>query len=121
MRRIAIPLLLAVFAGIGRTDDPAAQKLPAELVAAWEKAGARVGWMADDQFGCPRPREGAEGKKGEVPAFRFWKWKAGVMAQLPQPQTAFGLYLTETQVTDAGLKELSGLKSLQSLDLAARR
>ena len=116
------------------------QELPAELVAAWKKAGARVGWMSADQL-VLKFREGAEGKKGEVPAFRFPRWTAGVVAKLPQPQTAFGLdvqpdagngrgpegagrieelcnrWTSGTQVTDAGLKELAGLKSLQSLDL----
>ena len=77
-------------------------------------------------------RQGKERKKGEVPAFRFHEWPAGfvaelppdvfklpggVVAWLPQPLTPFGLCLAETQLTDAGLKELAGLKSLQSHEL----
>ena len=136
MRIVAIALVLAILPGIGRADEPAVkqgnpnnakpgdqankanpvQELPAELVAAWEKADARVGWMSADQFFL-NFREGVEGKKGEVPAFRFRTWTAGVVAKLPQPQTAFGLDFTNAQVTDAGLKELAGLKSLQSLNL----
>ena len=57
--------MLAIFAGLGRSDEPAVkqgkptnvqpgdkanqanqvQALPPELVAAWEKAGAMVGWI----------------------------------------------------------------------------
>ena len=94
------------------------QELPADLIAAWKKAGARVGWMKPDNewlvlFFC----EDAEGKTGLIPAFRFPEWTAGMVAQLPQPQTAFGLDLHNTSVSDAGLKELAGLKSLRALDL----
>ena len=91
-----------------------AQELPAELVAAWEKAGAAVGWMSVFKFGFIMFRKGGEGEKSEVPAFYFSKLTAGVVAKLPQPQMAFGLCL---KVTDAGLKGLAGLKRLQSLDL----
>ena len=100
-----------------------APELPADLVAAWKKADARVGWMSVDRFGgFGWFREDTEGKKGEVPAFAFFDWTAGVVAKLPQPQTVFGLDLSFTgdfaaPLTDAGLKELTGLKSLQSLNL----
>ena len=46
------------------------------------------------------------------------EWKPGVIGKLPQPQHGFGLFLSYTKVTDAGLKELAGLKSLQSLYFA---
>ena len=96
------------------------QPLPRELVAAWREAGATVGWMKDDE-GWLLFRQGVEGKPGEVPAFHFRKWTGGVVGQLPQPQQAFGLVLRGKEVTDAGLVELAGLKSLQTLDLQQTR
>ena len=92
------------------------QPLPRELVAAWTKAGATVGWMKDDE-GWLLFRQGVEGKPGEVPAFHFGKWTGGAVGQLPQPQRAFGLSLRGPQVTDAGLVELAALTGLQTLVL----
>ena len=44
------------------------------------------------------------------------------MDKLPQPQTAFGLELRDNEeITDAGLKELAGLKNLQRLDLSGTK
>ena len=63
-------------------------------------------------------REITGGKKGEMPAFGFPKWSAVVLDNLPQPQAAFGLDLSKTQVTDAGLEDLAGLKCLQWLNLS---
>jgi hypothetical protein len=40
------------------------------------------------------------------------------LAELPIPPVAFGLDLSSTPVTYAGLKELAGLKSLQTLSLS---
>ncbi len=59
-----------------------------------------------------------EGKDGDLPAFRFSSWKGSMLATLPDPPAAFGLYLDDTKVTDEGLKELAGLKSLQALVLS---
>ncbi len=174
MRIVAIALVLTLSPCLGRTDEPASkqsnpsnakphgpvdktsqvQPLPAELVAAWEKAGARVGWMSDDSYSLFHSpswyllfggfREGLAGKKGEVPLFCFQDRRpAGIIAKLPQPQTAFGLVFNmacmhaedgdlkelaglknlqvlnvcNSQITDAGLKELAGLKNLQELNL----
>ena len=50
-------------------------------------------------------------------AFLFKEWQAGVIGGLPQPHQGFGLLLRDTNITDAGLKELSGLTSLQVLGL----
>jgi hypothetical protein len=41
--------------------------------------------------------------------------------KLPDPGTPFGLDLSGTRVTDAGLKELAGLKGLQTLHLGGTR
>ena len=47
-------------------------------------------------------------------------WPEGRLAKLPAPATAFGLDLRKTEVTDAGLKELTGLKSCKRLTFTAR-
>ncbi|MDW7996019.1 MAG: hypothetical protein RMI91_15335 [Gemmatales bacterium] len=52
-----------------------------------------------------------------MPAFRIRDWRAGLLAQLPDPGTPFGLDLSKMQITDAGLKELATLKNLTVLDL----
>src|SRR5262249_7968763 len=100
---------------LGAQED-APKPLPAEVHAAWVKADASVGWMANDRDGATF-REGVEGKKGEVPAFRLWRWTGGAVGKLPQPQQAFGLDLSQLNVTDAGLKELVQFKNLQLLVL----
>ncbi len=86
-------------------------------VADWKKAGAEVGWMRDDEFGGARFLPENQGGADDLPALRFSHWKEGVLAKLPTPPRAFGLYLHNTKVTDAGLKELAALKSLRALGL----
>ena len=119
MRRGLLGLVVAASLGAGSgpwargQHEPAMP--PADLVAAWTKAGATVGWMYADLRLSLLFREGVEGKPDEVPAFQFRKWTGGVVGQLPQPQRAFGLCLRGTQVTDAGLKELQ--KTLPKLTI----
>src|ERR1700722_17083679 len=93
------------------------EPLPADVVAAWEKAGAETGGMAPTPYGFMAFRAGGEGKEGEAPAFRFKEWRGGMLSELPPPGQAFGLDLGFTKVTDAGLKELAGFKQLQALNL----
>ena len=95
-----------------------AQPLPNEIVAAWKKAGARAGWIGRDADGYCNFAEKATGLADAVPAFSFASWKDGVVAKLPVPAALFGLNLLGTRVTDAGLKELAGLKSLHTLNLS---
>src|SRR4029077_15365467 len=109
----------------GQQEPP--MPFPAELVAAWEKAGAKFGWMARNPYVDVAFRAAVEGRQGDMPAFRFSEWKdggggsghvlpsrfwggrAGVGANRPRPPRAFGLHLRRTQVRDAGLKELAAL------------
>ena len=122
---LATFLILATGAGSAQPGLPDAkidqpQPLPEDIVAAWKAAGAKVGWMRgvpafsmeflfeDTEF----VRE-KEGKPGDLPAFRFYSWQEGRLAKLPVPAAAFGLDLHGTEVTDAGLKELAGLKSFK--------
>jgi Trypsin-like peptidase domain/Leucine rich repeat/Leucine Rich repeat len=105
----------------GNIVPPAAEKqpspLPAEIVAAWQKAGAEVGWLGVNHLGSLEFRVGGKGKEGEAPAFRFAEWKGG-LSELPRPQTGFGLSLRGKTVTDAVLKDLAWLTSLQALELS---
>ena len=119
---LAALLLLASAANTSRAGDPPAKTgppkpLPENIVSAWKQAGAQIGWMRLDPFGDLRFVQDKEGKPGDVPAFRFVPWQEGRLPKLPAPAPAFGLDLSYTEVTDVGLKELAGLKSLQSLYL----
>src|SRR5262249_14814796 len=118
---------LAVLAscGLGRGADPPPAKkdlpkpLPKEIVAAWKKAGAQVGWMRVEESGSIRFLPEEKGVAGDLPALRFSPWKRGVSGTLPAPAAAFGLDLSRTEVTDAGLNALAGFQSLQALNLGA--
>ena len=119
-RLAGVLLLLAVLAG-GIAPAAAGQekgKLPAELIAAWQKAGAYVGWIHKDAFGHLEFVLDKDGKPGDVPAFRFNSWQKGVLPKLPAPAIPFGLNLLFSEVTDGDLKELAGLTTLQILDLS---
>src|SRR5580704_15503934 len=65
------------------------------------------------------PREWWD-RTSAMPVFQFSEWEEGVLVKLPDPGAPFGLCLNLAKVTDAGLKELAGLKSLQALYLAGR-
>ncbi|MEI6325503.1 MAG: hypothetical protein WCO91_08640, partial [Gemmataceae bacterium] len=96
-----------------KQDPP--QPLPKEIVTVWEKAGATPGWLGLDSEGNLGFQEKATGLTDEVPGFQFGVWRDGIVAKLPAPAAPFGLNLSGTKVTDAGLKELAGLKNLHTL------
>ena len=123
----------------GRTNE-CPSPLSAEVVAAWREADASsAGWAEHGFLSGVSPRRGGQGRGSAN--FRVRTSVEGrVLAKLPSPEHPFGLLLSyanvtdaglkelaglklqnlvlyETKVTDAGLKELGGLKSLQSLDL----
>jgi internalin A len=99
--------------------------LPREVVEAWEKAGAVKGWMRLRVIGFDHVPAWQGGEGGDLPAFRLFDWQEGVVTKLPAPAVPFGLYLFDSwdasrdasRLTDAGLKELAGLKSLRWLAL----
>lgn len=102
------------FAGQPEKKDPP-KPLPDNITKAWKDAGATVGWMKMEESGLLTFVEKPE--PGTVPAFQFAKWKDGVVPKLPIPEAPFGLYLSKTEITDTGLKELAKLKTLTSLCL----
>ena len=103
---------LRVFAGGGGDQKEAPSRCRRRSSRPGD-AGAEVGWMRMNMFGVPV--FGAQYEAGAIPAFIFLTWQQGVLANLPDPGRAFVLNLFYTKVTDAGLKELAGLKSLQTL------
>src|SRR5271168_624208 len=106
-----------VFAGADADKKDALKPLPPEIVKAWTDAGAAAGWMKMNPTERPKFQAQGKGEAEAIPVFQFSEWKEGVLAKLPDPGVAFGLSLNATQVTDAGLKELARLKSLQALYL----
>jgi hypothetical protein len=102
------------------TNAPAKrpQPLPVEVVTAWERAGAMVGWVRRTNAGfLTGPRSGSEGKEGEIPWLQFDRWQAGVLKELPPLNQPFGMGLTGVEISDEELKELAVLKELQLLVL----
>ncbi len=115
----------AVTAGGPPAKTEAPKPLPENIVTAWKEAGAVVGWLRPMLSGFHSFVGEKEGKPGDLPAFLFRRTNRlevrdlnHLLVKLPIPATAFGLDLSETEVTDAGLKELAGLKSLQTLNLS---
>ncbi|VTR97788.1 leucine-rich repeat domain-containing protein [Tuwongella immobilis] len=90
-------------------------ELPEKIVQAWTDAGAQVGWLTVNKFANFRWEKQATA--GSVLAFRFLPGKESVIANLPAPESPFGLNLGIARVTNAGLKVLAGLTSLTVLDL----
>src|SRR5437763_592888 len=111
---------LAVMAawGLSALADPPAPEtqppmpLPEQLVVAWEKAGARVGWLPVRQLDGADFREETFGQPGDVPAFLFGGWDEGRLKNLPDPGTPFGLTLFGYDFTDTALKELASFSNL---------
>src|SRR5258708_755794 len=102
-----------VLSGFAEPPKP----LPKETVMEWKQAGAEVGWMRLDDFEFLERLPENEGKPGDLPTFKFYPWKAGVLAKLSAATEPFGLDLSHTRITNAGLRELAGLKNLQALSL----
>src|SRR5262245_44206020 len=104
--------------GLGADKKDALKPLRPEIVKAWCDAGADVGWMKDVP---PKYSNWGTGfwepfiekaEPGAVPAFRYHPNEVGMLAKLPDPGLPFGL---DTHCSS--MKELAGLKSLQSLKL----
>lgn len=97
-----------------KSNDPP-KHLPEEIVTAWREAGAEVGWMRLNEQG----QLAFFSDLGQVPAFKLFGARGeGALARAPDPGTAFGLCFDPSfPVTDARLKGLARLTSLQLLDL----
>jgi hypothetical protein len=114
MRALIFAMVLAA-GQCGLADDKKGQPmpLPDNVIKAWKEAGATVGWMKVEDSGVLSFIEKPEA--GAIPAFRFAKWKDGVVPKLPVPESLFGLDISGTDLMDAGLKELANFKNLGRL------
>ena len=80
--------------------------------AAWEKAGAKVGWIGVDGFSLAFRPGIDEGKPGELAAFQFApiegkEFSAAGLAKLPAPAQGFGLDFEDVLIDDAELKAVA--------------
>lgn len=92
--------------------------LPRQIVIAWEKAGAEVGWCeAPSPYFLPFHRASKTPEPGWLPAFDINQWHESALSGLPAPETPFGLDLSRTELTDSGLEQLAGMKQLAVLKL----
>jgi RNA polymerase sigma factor (sigma-70 family) len=104
-----------------RPAQPAVPEPPADVIAAWTKAGASYGSLKEDAFGALVLTTGVRPGPEEVPAFQFTRAPARRLADLPVVGVSFGLQLQGAWVTGAGLQELAGLRHLEVLDLVRSR
>jgi hypothetical protein len=92
-----------------------------KAVAAWERAGARFGWLVSSldpilspEFSSSRPQD-----RPSLPAFQFTD-KDEVsrgLRELPAPSAPFGLDFSNARFADADLKTLCRFQELQALNL----
>ena len=137
---LGIVLLLTLPVGCSSGQPKQGKLLPQPIVDAWTQAGAEVGWVRLDSGGrfqfipasatkpigggfhsgipngpvYPGPKGGDQA--GDLAGFKIILWREGAIARLPVPQQPFGIFLA-ADVTDASLKELAGLNTLQALTL----
>src|SRR5262245_45057816 len=107
---------LTMFAVGGDEKKDPPKPLPEEIVKQWRGAGAESGWMKvifDTKRRLTDFRAQEIGEPGQIPAFRFPSKAEPTLATLPDPGVAFGLELSLTRMTDAGMKDLAELKNLR--------
>src|SRR6516165_7999777 len=91
---VSFAVLLGVLLrpGPARGQEKLSQPLPKNIVAAWEKAGAKTAWIGSLRqntfFNFAK-----EPKAGEIPVLFFEKWQPGQLEKLPVPAQPFGLDL----------------------------
>ena len=114
-------------------------------IAAWQKVGAKLGWMGENEELEVEFAEQPDRLKAAIPAFKFVRYVGDVIHLLPAPEIPFGLMLKNpnvkntqprdltrftnlqaldlsgTDVTDAGLKDLASLTHLQALSLSVTK
>src|SRR6516165_6729571 len=88
-----------------------------KVVAAWEKAGAKLGWICRRDDGSSVFYVYPPKNTVMVPAFKFRELPKE-LADLPAPGVSFGLSLDGVKLTDSDIRAVAGLKQLQVLDLS---
>src|SRR4051794_4706005 len=95
--------LVSLSAAAAPVPPPAAPKpLPADVGAAWKKAGADVGWLSADPQTGGWFRAGETGRPGELPVLAFDAWKPDLLKDLPSPEQPFALSFNFTAIDDGG-------------------
>ena len=115
--RVLFPLAIFLAAsGVAVAADVEAPKpLPADIVAAWKKAGAEVGWMSVRQAQLGVDTEGKP-PTGGIPGFRLVGAEhLNALGTLPSPDVAFGLEVGRMPLRDVDLKKLARFKKLRGL------
>jgi hypothetical protein len=102
-----------------KTPEP---KKPKELAKAtvegWEASGFTAGWRGTNSSHQVVFETEATNLRDAIPAFRARKsTDDAALKGLRSPELPFALILSESKVTDGGLKELGGLTNLVLLDL----
>lgn len=121
MQRQSLTLIAAVLGlvvvclGGSLAQVPPPKPLPEELVKEWKKAGAAVGGMIVKQNGRVEFTPEKDGKFPGIPAFQFLAWQNGVFANLPDPESSFGLSFLSVRGQDLDVKEVARFKNLQGL------
>ena len=100
-------LTLATASGRGQENKGTGKGIDAETVAAYEKLGAVYGgWVK--LYSYTYFKVGSEHAQKGLPGFQFPTFPS---SKLPEVAVPFGLDLSNSNVTDAGLKELAGLRT----------
>ncbi len=99
-------------------EPPKYKPIDPETIAAYEKLGAIYGgFEIDNSGGNYKHLPGKDAAAQHLPGFSFATLPNDMIPKLPPVQVAFGLSFGCLKVTDAGLRELRGLKNLTGLDL----
>src|ERR1017187_1790275 len=106
-------LALSAPSALGKEKQPAGKGIDAATVAAYEKLGAEYGGWVKTEYGF-RFQAGRDHAEKGLPGFRF----VNVFPmELPEVAVPFGLDLFQSNVKDAGLKEVARHKNLVALSL----
>src|SRR5262245_46643968 len=81
--------------------------LPADVVAAWKKAGAQHGSVGPHHHGQVGFEATPTYLTRPLPGFQLGFTKAGTLAALPAPADPFSLVVTDAPIRDDDLKDLA--------------
>ncbi len=118
VRPISQPVEIVVKDDVRRVAEPPKFKpIDAVTIAAYEKLGFHYCEFEVQPFGFIKSFPGEEETGKRLPGIQFLHLDDTLLPKLPPIEVPFGLSLGNTKVTDAGLKELKGLKNLTTLEL----
>jgi hypothetical protein len=125
MRRLTFVLIVecaTIITGCGREQGMFTQ----ETIRKWQSRGAQVGWYDRDGNGTspifPRDMPVSAKLVYALPAFRFRSSQERIdLRNLPAPDVPFALILCETSISDDDLIELARFPTLTDLDLSDTR